>query len=330
MSKVRWGILSTAKIGRTQVIPAMQKSNYVEVTAIASRDVEKARATATDLGIPKVYASYEALLADPDIDAVYNPLPNHLHVLYTIKALHAGKHVLCEKPIGMNAAEAQQLLDACKLYPNLKVMEAFMYRFHPQWQKAKQIVDDGLLGDIKTIHTHFSYFNADAANIRNQPETGGGALMDIGCYCISFPRFILGNEPQSVMSLIDVDPEMKTDRLTTGILDFGQGVNATFTCSTQLEPYQRINIYGTKGRLEIEIPVNAIANEPAKLWLQNNKEIQELTTEPANQYTLQADELSKAILNNTAVPTPLTDGVNNMKVIDGLFKSAKQQAWIKL
>jgi predicted dehydrogenase len=330
MSKVRWGILSTAKIGRIQVIPAMQKGKYVEVAAIASRNAEKAHSTADELGIPKVYADYELLLADPDIDAIYNPLPNHLHVPYTIKALQAGKHVLCEKPIGLNAEEAQQLLDATQQYPNFKVMEAFMYRFHPQWIKAKQIVDDGLLGEVKSIQAHFSYFNDDAANIRNQPETGGGALMDIGCYCISFPRYLTGKEPQRVVGLIDFDPQMKTDRLTSGMLDFGNGVQATFTCSTQLEPYQRVNIFGTKGRLEIEIPVNAVANETARLWLQNNRVIKEINTEAVNQYTLQADEFSKAILNNTNVPTPLTDAVSNMKVIDALFKSVKDKAWISL
>jgi predicted dehydrogenase len=330
MTKVRWGILSTAKIARTQVIPAMLQAQYAQVTAIASRDAAKAKATADEFGIPKVYADYESLLADPDIDAIYNPLPNNLHVPYTIKALQAGKHVLCEKPIGMDAGEAQQLVEATKQYPQLKVMEAFMYRFHPQWLKAKLLVDEGVLGEVKTIATHFSYFNADPGNIRNQTDAGGGALMDIGCYCISFPRYITGSEPQRVVGLIDFDPAMKTDRLTSGMLDFGAGVTATFTCSTQLEPYQRTNIFGSKGRLEIEIPVNAVNNEPAKLWLQNNREIQEILTEPLNQYTLQADEFSKAILNNTAIPTPLLDGLNNMKVIDAIFKSAKHNGWISL
>lgn len=329
-NKIRWGILSTAKIGLKQVIPAMQKGQYIDVVAIASRDIEKAQSAANELGIPKVYSSYEALLADADVDAIYNPLPNNLHVPYTIKALQAGKHVLCEKPIGMNATEGEQLSEAAKQYPHLKVMEAFMYRFHPQWQKAKQIVNDGLLGEVKTIHAFFSYFNDDAANIRNKPETGGGALMDIGCYCISFPRFILNSEPQSVISIIDRDPVMQTDRLTSGMLAFNNSVSATFTCSTQLEPYQRVNIFGTKGRLEIEIPVNAIPDKPARLWLQNNQAIQEIHVEAVNQYTLQGDAFSKAILDNTDVPTPLTDGMNNMRVIDAIVKSAHDGAWVKL
>jgi len=234
MKKVRWGILSTAKIGLKQVIPAMQKGRFIEITAIASRDGEKAGQAAAELGIPKSYANYEALLADPDIDAIYNPLPNHLHVPYTIKALQAGKHVLCEKPIGLDAADAQKLIDAAKQYPHLKVMEAFMYRFHPQWQKAKAIVEQGLLGEVKTIHSFFSYFNPDPANIRNKPETGGGGLMDIGCYCISFPRFIFDREPQRLVAVADIDPALQTDRITSAILDFGTGKTATLTCSILL------------------------------------------------------------------------------------------------
>ena len=330
MNKVRWGILSTAKIGLKQVIPAMQKGQFIEVTAIASRDGDKAKQAAAELNVAKAYNSYEELLADPNIDAIYNPLPNHLHVPYTIKALQAGKHVLCEKPIGLDAAEAQELIDAAKQYPKLKVMEAFMYRFHPQWQKAKSIVEQGLLGEVRNIQSHFSYFNPDPANIRNKPETGGGGLMDIGCYCISFPRFIFNSEPQKVVAIADIDPALQTDRITSAMLDFSDGKTATFTCSTQLEPYQRVHIFGTKGKLEIEIPVNAIANEPAKLWLQINKNIKELQTEAVNQYTLQGDAFSQAILNDTPVPTPPADALGNMKAIDAVFKSAKEKVWVNL
>ncbi|MBW4889072.1 Gfo/Idh/MocA family oxidoreductase [Mucilaginibacter sp. HMF5004] len=328
-TKIRWGILSTAKIARTQVIPAMQQSKLCEVTAIASRDGKKAEQTAKELGIPKFYSNYEALFADPDIDAIYNPLPNDMHVEYTLQALQAGKHVLCEKPIALNAEQAQQLADAAKQYPQLKLMEAFMYRFHPQWLKAKALVDEGILGEVKTIQAFFSYFNIDAANIRNKPEAGGGALMDIGCYCISFPRFIFGGEPRQVVSLIDRDPIMHTDRITSAILDFGDGKSATFSCSTQMEPYQRVNIFGTKGKLEIEIPVNAPADAAAKMWLQVNKVIDEITVPAVNQYTLQGDAFSLAILNDTPVPTPLTDAINNMAAIDAIFKSAEQKTWIK-
>lgn len=329
-NKIRWGILSTAKIGRVQVIPAMQKGTYTEVVAIASANTDKVKQAADELDIPRIYKSYEELLAADDIDAIYNPLPNHLHVPYTIKALQAGKHVLCEKPIGLNAADARQLLNAAKQYPKLKVMEAFMYRFHPQWQKVKEIIDGGILGEVKHVHSIFTYYNVDGENIRNKPEVGGGALMDIGCYCLSFPRFIFDREPLRVVSTANFDKVFKTDNLTSGMLDFGDGLSASFTCSTQLEPYQRVNIMGTKGRLEVEIPVNVPADAHARLWLQRDKVIEEIKMKPVNQYTLQADAFSKAILDDTPVPVPLTDALNNMRVIDAVVKSAETNGWVSL
>jgi predicted dehydrogenase len=329
-NKINWGILSTAKIALTQIIPAMQQSDIISIAAIASRNLEKATKVAQELNIPRAYGSYEELLDDEGIDAVYIPVPNNLHVEYTIKALKAGKHVLCEKPVGMNAAEAQLLADTAKEYPHLKVMEAFMYRFHPQWLKAKEIIADGLLGEVKNIQAFFSYYNADANNIRNKPETGGGGLMDIGCYCISFPRFITGLEPKRVIGLADTDPVMNTDRITSGLLDFGSGVSASFTCSTQLEPFQRLNVFGTKGRLEIEIPVNAPGDKQTFLYLQNNREIEKIAVEPANQYKLQGEAFSNSIFDGASVPTPLTDAINNMKVIDAILESAKSNNWISL
>ena len=329
-NKIRWGILSTAKIGRVQVIPAMKKGIYTDVVAIASANADKVKQAANELGIPRVYGSYEELLAADDIDAIYNPLPNHLHVPYAVKALEAGKHVLCEKPIGLNAADATKLLETVKKYPKLKVMEAFMYRFHPQWQKAKEIIDGGLLGEVKHIHVIFTYYNVDAENIRNKPEVGGGALMDIGCYCLAFPRFIWGREPLRVVSTTNFDPVFKTDNLTTGMLDFGDGLSASFTCSTQLEPYQRVNIMGTKGRLEVEIPVNIPADAHTRLWLQRDKVIEEVRLKPVNQYQMQADAFSKAILDDTPVPTPLTDALANMRVIDAVVKSAETNGWVKV
>jgi predicted dehydrogenase len=241
MSKIRWGVLSTAKIGIEKVIPAMQQSELCEIVAIASRRIEKARAAAKKLGIQKAYGSYEELLTAPEIQAVYIPLPNHLHVSWSIKALEAGKHLLCEKPLGMTAAEARQLLDAAEKHPKLKVMEAFMYRHHPQWQRARQLIDEGKIGDLRTIQSFFSYCNTDPKNIRNIAGAGGGALMDIGCYCISLSRFIFSAEPGRIFGIMEYDPQFKTDRLTSGIMDFGRGTS-TFTCSTQLAPFQRVNI----------------------------------------------------------------------------------------
>ena len=327
MSKVRWGIISTAKIGTEKVIPAMQAGEYCEVTAIASRNLDTAQAAAERLGIPKAYGSYEALLADPEIDAVYNPLPNHLHVPWSIKAMEAGKHVLVEKPIGLTSAEGQQLVDAARSYPELKVMEAFMYRHHPQWQRARQLVVEGKIGELRTIQTFFSYFLLDATNIRNMADIGGGGLMDIGCYCISLSRFIFGEEPARVFGIVEYDPQFKTDRLASGILDFGRGTS-TFTCSTQLVPYQRVNIFGTQGRVEIEIPFNAPPDQPCKMWYQYGDEIEEIVLDICDQYTIQGDLFSQAVLNNTEVPTPLEDAVANMNVIEAIIESGETGTWV--
>lgn len=327
MSKLRWGVLSTSKFALTKILPAMKHCQHAEVTAIASRNLAKAQAAAEQFGLAKAYGSYEELLADADIDVIYNPMPNHLHVPWTIKALAAGKHVLCEKPIGLSAAEAQELLDAAAQYPTLKVMEAFMYRLHPQWQRAKQIVQAGGIGELRTIQSLFSYFNNDPANVRNQAEIGGGGLMDIGCYNISLSRFIFDVEPQRVLGVVEYDPQFQTDRLASGILDFGNGT-ATFTCSTQLASYQRVNIFGTSGRIEIEIPFNAPPDQPTRLWHQHDGQLEEITFDICDQYTIEGDLFSLAVLNDTPVPTPLIDAVANMKVIEAVVESGKSNGWV--
>jgi predicted dehydrogenase len=327
MKKVRWGVLSTANIATTKVLPAMQQGAYCEVTAIASRSLDKAQAAATQLGIPKAYGSYEDLLADPEIDAIYNPLPNNLHVPWSIKALQAGKHVLCEKPIALTAAEAQTLVDAARQYPQLKVMEAFMYRFHPQWQRARQLVREGKIGELRTVQAFFSYYLDDPYNIRNMADSGGGGMMDIGCYTVSLARFIFGAEPERVFGIVEYDAQFKVDRLASGVLDFGRGT-ATFTCGTQLTPYQRVNIFGTEGRVEIEIPFNAPHDQPCKIWHQQGDEVEEILLDICNQYTLQGDQFSQAVLNGTEVLTPLEDAVANMKVIEAVFGSAKSGRWV--
>jgi predicted dehydrogenase len=326
--KVRWGIISTAKIGRTKVIPGIQASDLCEVVAISSRNKAAAEEAAQGLGIPKAYGSYEELLADPEVDAIYNPLPNHLHVEWAIKAIEAGKHVLCEKPVGMDAKEAEQLLAVSKKHPELKVMEAFMYRFHPQWVKAKELVKSGAIGQAKVVQSFFSYYNVDPNNVRNQADIGGGGLMDIGCYCISFPRFLFGSEPQRASGLLDFDPVMKTDRIASGLLDFGSGKSATFTCSTQLIPYQRCIVFGTDGYVEIEIPANAPPDQRCRIWLVTKEKKEEIMLEVADQYTCQGDAFANAILDNKPVPTPLEDAVGNMKVIDAIFESDKSKGWV--
>jgi len=333
MKKVRFGILSTAKIARTKVIPALQQGKYTEVSAICSRTEEVAKAAAEELNIPKTYGSYEKLLAAPDIDAVYIPLPNHMHVQWAINAMAAGKHVLCEKPIGLDTEEANRLIDATSRYPDIKVMEGFMYRHHPQWVEAKRLVDEGEIGELVTIQSFFSYFNADPGNIRNNAAIGGGGMMDIGCYNISLSRFIFNAEPSRVCGFADQDPKFGTDRLFSGMMDFS-GKISTFTCSTQLSPYQRVNILGTTGRIEILIPFNAPANQPTQIIVQRDTledeedRLRTVTFGVCDQYTIQGDLFAKSILDDTQVPTPLTDAWANMHVLEVLIESAGTGQWV--
>ncbi len=327
MSKIRWGVLSTSKFAQTKIIPAVKHCQHAEITAIASRDLGKAQEEAQRFSFAKAYGSYEELLADSEIDAIYNPMPNHLHVSWSIKAMEAGKHVLCEKPIGLSSTEGQQLVDAAKQRPKLKVMEAFMYRLHPQWQRAKQMVDEGKIGQLRTIQSFFSYFNADPTNIRNKADIGGGALMDIGCYNISLSRLIFGEEPKRVFGIAEFDPQFQTDRLASGVLDFGRGTS-TFTCSTQLSSYQRAIIFGTEGHIEIEIPFNAPPDRPTRMWHQHDGKVEEITFDICDQYTIEFDMFSLAVLNNTDVPTPLEDAVANMKIIEAVFESSKKGSWV--
>jgi predicted dehydrogenase len=327
MQKVRWGILSTSKFALTKILPALRRCTHVELAGIASRELDRARKVAADFGIPKAYGSYDELLADPDIDVIYNPSPNHLHVPWSLKALDAGKHVLCEKPIGLSAAEAQTLLDAARRRPRQKIMEAFMYRLHPQWRRAVTIVRDGGIGEPLAVQTWFSYFNEDPNNVRNQPDIGGGALMDIGCYAISLSHLVYGAEPRRVLGCSDIDPRFGTDRMVSGMLDFGRAT-ASFMCATQLQSHQRVTIAGAEGRIEIEIPFNAPPDRACRIWHQRGEQIDEITFEICDQYTIEGDELSRAILEDTPVPTPLEDAVANMRVIDAVAASARTGTWV--
>jgi predicted dehydrogenase len=328
MEKVRWGIIGTAKIATNHVIPAMQAGRYSLISGIASRSIARAKETAGKFGIPLVFGSYEDLLSSSEIDAVYIPLPNHLHADWSIKAIEAGKHVLCEKPISVNSLGAENLLAVAHKHPRIKIMEAFMYRFHLQWQYAKKLVVEGKIGRLRTIQTCFSYHNTDPNNIRNISEYGGGSLLDLGCYCISLSRFIFSDEPVRVLGIIEYDPKFKIDRLTSGILEFREGT-ATFTCATQLASYQRVRIFGTEGWIEIEIPFNAPSDKPCRLWHAYQNDINEINFEICNQYTIQGDAMSKAILDDMPVPTDLDDAVVNMKVIDAVIHSANNRIWIE-
>ena len=328
--KVRWGILSTAKIAVKKVIPAMQKGDRCEVIAIASRDRHRAEEIAQELDIAKAYGSYEELLADPEVEAIYNPLPNHLHIPWSIKAAEAGKHVLCEKPLAMTKAEALTLL-ATQKQTGVKIGEAFMVRTHPQWLRARELITSGRIGDLRSVVGFFSYFNRDPANIRNVPAYGGGALMDIGCYPITASRFAFAEEPTRVVGLVARDPDMHVDRLVSAILDFPSG-HATFTCSTQLVPYQRLHFLGTQGRIEIEIPFNAPNDRPCRIFIDGRRRYrrQEAVTEiidTCDQYTIQGDAFSRAIREDSDVPVSVSDGVNNMAVIEAIFRSAESGQW---
>jgi predicted dehydrogenase len=327
--KVRWGILSTANIGMQKVTPAIMKSPHSEVVAIASRDLSKARAAADQLGIAKAYGSYEELFADPDIDAIYNPLPNHLHVPMTVAAAKAGKHVLCEKPIALNAADAEALRQ-CP--PDRIVLEAFMVRFHPQWQRARDIIRSGELGDVRAINAVFTYFNADPANVRNQADIGGGGIMDIGCYPITAARYLFESEPKRVVSLVERDETFGTDRLASVIADFGQGRQLNFICSTQTAGHQRVQVLGSKAKLEIIIPFNAPPDERTAITIDTGAPFDGSLARreilpSVDQYTEQAEAFALAVLGEKPLPWGIEDAIASMKVIDAVFASEKTGAW---
>ncbi len=323
MNKVRWGVLSTAKIGLQKVLPAMQKSAWCDIQAIASRSFEQARKAADALGIPKAYGSYEELLTDPDIEAIYNPLPNHLHVPLTLQAAAAGKHVLCEKPIALNAQQAGQLQAAAG---KVLIMEAFMVRFHPQWLRARELVRSGSIGSLRAVQFLFSYSNTDAGNIRNQADIGGGALYDIGCYAITAGRYFFEAEPRRGIALVDRDPEFRTDRLTSALVDFGSGRHLDFTVSTQCTLYQRVHLCGPRGRIEIQIPVNAPQGQKTMLFIDDGSSLAgtgvrtEVLPE-SDQYLLQGEIFSRAVRGEIPLPYGVEDSIQGMRVIDALFRS---------
>lgn len=328
IAPVRWGILGAANIALKKVIPGMQKSAVAKVVAIASRDIAKARAAASSLGIPRAYGSYQELIDDREIDAIYNPLPNHLHVPWSIRAAEGGKHVLCEKPIGLNAREARELLEA-RDRTGVKIGEAFMVRTHPQWLKVKEIVASGRIGDLRLISGHFSYYSRDPADIRSRVEWGGGALMDIGCYPITISRWLFGAEPTEVVGLIERDPEMQVDRLTSGLLRFERG-QATFSCATQLVGFQSVQIFGTKGRIASSFHSNP--RHECRIYVDDGSDlmgggIETITFPAVDQYTVQADRFSESIRGIGSVPVSLEDAIGNMAVIDALFRSAESRGW---
>jgi predicted dehydrogenase len=332
-NKLRWGVLSTAAIGLKHVIPAMQQGQLTAITAIASRDLAKARTAAAEHGIPTAYGSYEELIADPNIDAIYNPLPNHLHVPWTIKAAEAGKHVLCEKPLSLTAAEAETLI-AVRDRTGVKIGEAFMIECHPQWVRLRELIAEGRIGQLRSIAGVYSYSNNNPADYRNHLEFGGGGLLDIGCYLIHGSRLAFGAEPTRVVASIERDPVSQVDRLTSAILEFPHG-RTIFTCSTQMLPTQRLLMVGTKGRIDFEIPFNALPDRPARLLIDSTGDLygSGIAVESfpvCNQYTAQGDAFTRAILENTEVPVPIEDSIKNMTVIEAVFRSGSSGQWVSL
>jgi predicted dehydrogenase len=329
MTALRWGILSPANIGTAKVIPATQAADRCEVTALASRSEERARAAAGALGIPRAHGSYEALLSDPEVDAVYVPLPNHLHAEWTIAAARAGKHVLCEKPMALSVADAEAMVAACEA-EGVLLMEAFMYRLHPSWTSVQELVASGRIGALRAVDVWFSYFNDDPANIRNIAEAGGGALWDIGCYAVNVARLLFGEEPRRVEASITRDPTTGCDVLTAGLLEFDDAT-ATFTCSTRLEPDQRVHVHGTDGRISIGIPFNIPPDRPAEVHLTSGGDppvspaTDTLRSAPADQYRLQAEAFARAVLDGTPLPTSPQDAVANVRVIERLFAAAERR-----
>ena len=328
--KVKWGVLGAASIATRKVIPGMQKGALCEVRAIASRDAKKAEDVAHKLGIAKSYGSYEALLADPEIEAIYNPLPNHLHVPWSIHAAEAGKHVLCEKPLSLTVSEAKTLLEA-RDRCGVKIGEAFMVKTHPQWLRVHDLIRHGVIGELRAIVGAFSYFNRDAKNVRNVAEWGGGGLMDIGCYPILASRWMYGAEPLRVWGIAEKDPEFGVDRLTSAMMEFPSG-QAVFTCSTQMVPYQRMQFLGTKGRIEIEIPFNAPPDRPTRIFIDDGRDvfgggIETETIPVCDQYTLQGDAFSQAVRDDREIPVPLEDAIGNMAVIEAVFRAAESGGW---
>ena len=324
--RLRWGILSTANIATQKVIPGLRRSARGEVLGIASREDGRATEVARRLEIPRSYGSYEALLADPDIDAVYIPLPNHLHAEWTVAAARAGKHVLCEKPLAMTAPDAQRMVDACR-DAGVLLMEAFMYRHHPSWIAARELLASGRIGRLQAVDSWFSYYNDDPANIRNILDAGGGALYDVGCYCVNLSRMLFDGEPVRVQAAVRRDQRLGVDVVTSGVLEFDAGI-ASFTCSTRTEPDQRVHIYGTDGRISIEIPFNIPPDRRTRIFVTAGgappvaPDTETLTFDVADPYACEADVFANAVLDGDELPVPPEDAVGNLRVIEALFAAA--------
>lgn len=327
---VRWGVLGAANIAVRAVIPALQQSEICSVIAIGSRSASKARDVAAQLGIPRAYGSYDELLADPDVEAVYNPLPNHLHVPLTMRAAQLGKHVLCEKPIALNAREAATLREI-QQSTGVQIAEAFMVRTHPQWLGVRDLVRQGRIGELRLINGHFTYFRRDPNDVRSNPEWGGGALMDIGCYPITMSRWLYGEEPTAVIAQLEFDPDMKVDRVGSALMKFPSG-QAAFTFGGQVALGQQMKVFGTRGHIAVDVPFNPPADRPTRFVLDDGRDLtgggaEVFSFAPINQYTIQGEHFSRAVRGLGSVAVSIDDAIANMRVIDAMFRSAETGRW---
>jgi predicted dehydrogenase len=331
MKKIVWGILSTANIGVKRVIPAILAGQRGRIAAIASRDPARAASIAARFRLARSYGSYEALLADPEIEAIYNPLPNHLHVEWTVKALDAGKHVLCEKPIGLDASEAEALVQA-RERSGKRVVEAFMVRFHPQWQRIRELVRSGRIGRVGAIQSAFLFTVLDPNNVRNRAEIGGGSLYDVGCYPIVTARYVFGAEPQRAMALIDRDPALGVDRLTSGLLEFPGGAHLVFSSALQLAAYQRVVILGSAGRIEVPVPFTPQKDHACRILIDTGASLDGSSAAfedfaPVDQYLLQCEQAAAIFRGEAEQEFPIEDAIANMRVIDALYRSGASGRW---
>ncbi len=325
MKPVTWGVLSVSSHYVSRINTNVRKSPLNVLQAIASRSPDKAKAAAARLGIPRAYGSYAELLADKDVEAVYIPLPNRFHAEWVKKAADAGKHVLCEKPFAMSAEEARETFDYAQR-KGVLVMESLMYRFHPQWIRAAEIARGGDLGEIHAVNTFFSYMITDPSNVRNRLDIGGGGLRDVGSYAVSAARFLLDAEPTRVLGLLHRDPTLRTDTITTGVLDFGKA-RSVFTVGTQTQAWQRVEAIGSGGMLVVHIPFNAYPDAPAELTVTGWNGTRTVQVPAADQFVEVFEAFSRALRAGGPVPQPPEDTVNNQKVLDALFRSETSGTW---
>lgn len=325
---VRWGVLGTAHIARNHVFNAIRGAELCELRAVASRRRDRAAQVAAQHEIPIAFGSYEELLADPTIDAVYLPLPNHLHAPWIMAAADAGKHILCEKPLTLDAAQAEAVTAHCR-DRGVLLMEAFMYRFHPAWVEARRLIAEGAVGRILDVAIWFAFRTVCSDDYRLVPEQGGGALLDVGCYAVNVSRMLLGDDPVAVHAAARLDPRTGVDMTVSAVLDYGDA-HCTFTCSMEHEPDHRVRIHGTRGWLSIADPFNCPPDHVTTITIATGGDAhphqsshRSIAVASADQYGLEATAFAQAFLNGEPPPLSPEDSISNMRLLDRLSVAAR-------